>query len=282
MEKKSVVNFSKFYEGNQEKRKPFGINDLGRPLYKEISEDKQVPKKIKSNTVSLEEKIDNLKKVEKPIFREIVHFKDEEKVVEKSKIEDEKEKVEDTVEYPDVVSDIIEEPELDPSFDPPVDVEELLISDPISDKDQVEEEEYLPSLSNDNNFNDVEEEEKISKDDYYPVFKDKFENFSCNVMVEGAKLTSTKARLILESDDWNLVFDGEIDETGRCNIPIKKLNILDEGTVGKIRLEVIAENTIFSPWEDNFKVKVDKKVAVQVPKKRLPKAPNVSVNFSKK
>jgi len=117
------------------------------------------------------------------------------------------------------------------------------------------------------------------EENYYPVYKDKFESFTCNVLVEGAKLNNTKARLILESDDWNLVFEGDIDQTGKCTIPIKKLNILDEGTVGKIRLEVIADNTIFSPWEDDFKVRLSKKVEVQVPKKEIPKETSVQVKF---
>ncbi len=96
------------------------------------------------------------------------------------------------------------------------------------------------------------------------MYKDKSENFSCDVMVEGASISDTKARLILESDDWTLMFEGDIDRSGKCNIPIRKLNILEEGVVGKIKLEVIADNTVFVPWEDDFKVKMSKKVTVQL------------------
>ena len=60
------------------------------------------------------------------------------------------------------------------------------------------------------------------------------------------------------------MFEGDIDRNGKCTIPIKKLNILNEGTMGRIRLEVIADNTVFIPWEDDFKVKMSKRVTVQV------------------
>ena len=36
MEKKSIVNFSSFYEGNTEKRKPFDKGEIGKPLFKDI------------------------------------------------------------------------------------------------------------------------------------------------------------------------------------------------------------------------------------------------------
>ncbi len=116
-----------------------------------------------------------------------------------------------------------------------------------------------------------EEEEEItvpptptSGKDYYNLFKDKNENFSCDISLEGASLGETEARLILETSDWNLLFEGKIDSNGKCTIPIKKLSILNEGTTGNIRLEVIADGTIFTPWEDEFKVKLSKKVAVKV------------------
>jgi hypothetical protein len=126
-------------------------------------------------------------------------------------------------------------------------------------------------------YEEKEEETHIiesneSVDNYYSVYKDKSEDFSCDIQLEGANLNETEARLILESDDWTLMFNGEIDKKGKCTIPIKKLAILNEGTVGKIRLEVIAEGTVFTPWEDDFKVKMSKKVMVQIHEsKQIPK-----------
>jgi hypothetical protein len=155
--------------------------------------------------------------------------------------------------------------EVEEVFDPPVNIEDF-----VEDDEEIEEtdfEDSLPTYSNKQSFTKVkelkEEKEEEITEDYYPVYKDKSETFSCDVSVEGAKISETQARLILESDDWTLMFDGEIDRTGKCNIPIKKLNIFEEGVVGKIRLEVIAENTIFIPWEDDFKVKMSKRVSVQ-------------------
>lgn len=126
-----------------------------------------------------------------------------------------------------------------------------------------------------------------SNDNYYSVFKDKSEDFSCDISLEGANLSNTEARLILETDDWNLVFNGEISKDGKCLIPIKKLSILNEGQIGKIKLEVIAEGTVFIPWEDDFKVKVSKKVSVKInetksnPKKTDTKASAVKVNIKR-
>lgn len=148
-------------------------------------------------------------------------------------------------------------PQVDDAFDPPVDIEDFVPED--EDPEELDFEDSLGSYENEKNFTKVKED--VSN--YYSVYKDKVENFSCDVMVEGAKLNETQARLILESDEWTLMFEGEIDRNGRCTIPVKKLNILEEGMTGKIRLEVIAENTVFTPWQDEFKVKMSKKVTVQ-------------------
>jgi hypothetical protein len=158
-----------------------------------------------------------------------------------------------------------EKVELDSSFDPPVDIEDFEIDG--KEPEELDVEDSLPTFQKKETFKKVEEikeeVEEIQSEEYYPVFKDKVENFSCDVTVEGAKISDTQARLVLESEEWTLMFEGEIDRYGKCNIPIKKLNIFEEGVIGKIRLEVIAENTIFIPWEDDFKVKMSKKVSVQ-------------------
>ena len=52
---------------------------------------------------------------------------------------------------------------------------------------------------------------------------------------------------------------------GKCEIPIRKLKgLIDEDTTGNIRLEVIAEDTFFTPWETDFEVETSKKVTVEV------------------
>lgn len=99
----------------------------------------------------------------------------------------------------------------------------------------------------------------------YTLYTDKVENFKCSIDLEGASLDDTKVRLVLENSKLNLLYEGEVDSSGNCTIPISKLkNVLKEGTEGTMKLEVIAEDTFFSPWEDDFKVATNKKVTVEV------------------
>jgi hypothetical protein len=99
----------------------------------------------------------------------------------------------------------------------------------------------------------------------YKLFTDKTELFECNIQLEGASVKKSQARLLVESNDFSLVFNGEISSDGKCKIPIKKLKgLLEENTQGNIKLEVIAEDTYFTPWESKFMVETSKKIAVEV------------------
>jgi hypothetical protein len=99
----------------------------------------------------------------------------------------------------------------------------------------------------------------------YKLFTDKSELFECDIKLEGASLSKSKARLVVETSDYSLLFKGEINSSGKCEIPIRKLKgLIDENTTGNIRLEVIAEDTFFTPWESDFEVDVSKKVTVEV------------------
>lgn len=99
----------------------------------------------------------------------------------------------------------------------------------------------------------------------YKFYKDKNENFECNIGLEGASLSNAQARLILENEEFNLVFNGQIDKNGKCIVPIKKLKILTEGLTGKLKLEVIVEeDTYFLPFQDEFIVDINKKLTVEV------------------
>jgi len=99
----------------------------------------------------------------------------------------------------------------------------------------------------------------------YKLFTDKTELFECNIQLEGASLSKSKARLLIESKDFSLVFNGKISSNGKCEIPIKKLKgLLDENSQGNIRLEVIADDTYFTPWESNFVVETSRKITVEV------------------
>jgi hypothetical protein len=99
----------------------------------------------------------------------------------------------------------------------------------------------------------------------YKLFTDKTEVFECNIKLEGASLKNSQARLIIESDDVNLMFEGTINKDGKCSIPIKKLKgLLEDSTSGQIKLEVIAEDTYFTPWKSEFVVEASRKVTVEV------------------
>ena len=143
-------------------------------------------------------------------------------------------------------------------------------------------EEIVKELPYQTSEDDVEEivndviEEKLNEsykgeeeddDKYYPLYLDKSEVFSCDIMIEGADIDETLTRLIIETDEWTLMFPGEI-QSNKVNIPIRKLNIFKEGEIGKIKLEVIAEGTQFIPWEDDFKIKRSKTVQVSVNEKK--------------
>jgi hypothetical protein len=99
----------------------------------------------------------------------------------------------------------------------------------------------------------------------YKLFTDKPEVFECNIKLEGASLKNSQARLIIETEDVNLLFNGTITSDGKCTIPIKKLRgLLESNTEGQIKLEVIAEDTYFTPWKSSFQVEASKKLTVEV------------------
>ena len=99
----------------------------------------------------------------------------------------------------------------------------------------------------------------------YKLFTDKTELFECNISLQGASLKKSKARLVVETKDYSLLFNGSINSNGKFEIPIRKLKgLIDEDTSGNIRLEVIAEDTFFTPWQSDFEVETSKKVTVEV------------------
>ena len=116
----------------------------------------------------------------------------------------------------------------------------------------------------------------------YKLFTDKSELFECDIKLEGASLSKSKARLVVETSDYSLMFNGSISKGGKCEIPIRKLKgLIDENTTGNIRLEVIAEDTFFTPWESDFEVDASKKVTVEV-KSQTTKKPIVETKVKVK
>ena len=116
----------------------------------------------------------------------------------------------------------------------------------------------------------------------YKLFTDKSELFECDIKLEGASLSKSSARLVVETKDYSLLFNGDINSSGKCEIPIRKLKgLIDENTTGNIRLEVIAEDTFFTPWESDFEVDASKKVTVEV-KSQTTKKPIVETKVKVK
>jgi len=96
----------------------------------------------------------------------------------------------------------------------------------------------------------------------YTLYADKNNIFECDIQLEGASLSQAFARVIVEGNDLNLVFDGNINNDGNCRIEMPKLNMLKEG--GEMKLEVIADDMYFNPWNSKFELKKSKSVTVEV------------------
>ncbi len=99
----------------------------------------------------------------------------------------------------------------------------------------------------------------------YKLYTDKVNKFSCNIQVEGTSLANSRVRLVVESDDLTYMFNGQIYDEGTCEVTIPKTKqFLPEGKKGMMRLEVIADDVYFEPWNSIFTVEQEKKVAVVV------------------
>ena len=57
----------------------------------------------------------------------------------------------------------------------------------------------------------------------YKLFTDKAELFECDIKIEGSSLSKSTARLVVETNDYSLMFNGSITSDGKCKVPIKKL-----------------------------------------------------------
>ena len=96
----------------------------------------------------------------------------------------------------------------------------------------------------------------------YTLYSDKKNIFECDIQLEGASLSQAFARVIVEGDNLNLVFNGHITKEGNCRIEMPKLNMVNEG--GEMKLEVIAEDMYFNPWNSQFELKKSKSITVEV------------------
>ena len=86
----------------------------------------------------------------------------------------------------------------------------------------------------------------------YTIYLDKEETFECDVSIKNASIKNSTARLIIESDDINLVFFGNITKD-TITVPIKSLKkYFTESDKATIKLEVIVENNVVTPWESEL------------------------------
>jgi len=96
----------------------------------------------------------------------------------------------------------------------------------------------------------------------YKIYLDKEETFECEASIKNASYKNSSARLIIESEDVNLVFFGNVDKN-TITVPIKSLKkYFTENDTAKIKLEVIVENQLVTPWES--KVEFDNYNKVEI------------------
>lgn len=115
----------------------------------------------------------------------------------------------------------------------------------------------------------------------YKLYTDKINKFSCTVQVDGTSLANSKVRLVVESDGINYMFDGTIYEGGNCEVIIPKTkNFLPENSKGNVKLEVIADDVYFQPWNSDYIVETTKKIAVVV-QEQIDEKPKIKVDVVK-
>ena len=97
----------------------------------------------------------------------------------------------------------------------------------------------------------------------YTIYLDKEETFECEASIKNASYKNSSARLIIESEDVNLVFFGIVDKN-TISVPIKSLKkYFTENDTAKIKLEVIVENQLVTPWESEVEFDSYNKVEIK-------------------
>jgi hypothetical protein len=113
----------------------------------------------------------------------------------------------------------------------------------------------------------------------YRLYTDKVTSFECKIQLEGAKLRNATARVVVESDDVSLLYEGKVDQNGQCLIPIGKLKgLLDEESKGMLGLEIIVDDTYFRPWEAPFVIVASKQLRVEVVEPKPKKSSSILVD----
>jgi hypothetical protein len=118
----------------------------------------------------------------------------------------------------------------------------------------------------------------------YLLNSDKLENFECKLCLEGASLNDSSARVVINANGYNLLYEGVIDSDGKCNVEITGLKKIFPAEVnGNMKLEVIADDTYFCPWEESVTIKPSKSLTVETVKTpQLPSKPQMKVEVKEK
>lgn len=87
-------------------------------------------------------------------------------------------------------------------------------------------------------------------------YTDKSKLFSCLLEVDGAPLSEASARLILEVNGREFIFDCTIDNLGNCTVTIPPLVSYNVLGIGTMTLEVEVEDVLFVPYTDTIEVLV--------------------------
>jgi hypothetical protein len=98
----------------------------------------------------------------------------------------------------------------------------------------------------------------------FKLYTDKNNTFKCKVAIEGANENTAVARLVIEGESHNLMFDGKI-KNGLCEVTIGKFKNFDNfKSKGQVKLEVIADDTYFTPWKSEYKLEQSRVVTVEM------------------
>jgi hypothetical protein len=78
-------------------------------------------------------------------------------------------------------------------------------------------------------------------------------NFRFTIEVTGTELRNAEARLVFEDSQSNKFFPLEIKNDGTCEYQLEYADVRALSK-GRVYLEVVAEQMLFKPWQDEFRV----------------------------
>ena len=111
----------------------------------------------------------------------------------------------------------------------------------------------------------------------FKLYTDKINTFKCKVTLEGASESTALARLVIEGQNHNLMFDGKIKD-GICEVNIGKFKNFGEfKDKGNIKLEVIADDVYFTPWKSEYTVEQSRNVVIEVIEEKKDLKPLVEI-----